>query len=70
VARTKILTKNVFVYSQAIASQHLPPADAAADRPSLWPLGHGGMVDLGPRRWEGSAPCFEGSLICFYGQGL
>jgi hypothetical protein len=32
---------------------------------SLWPLGHGGVVDLGPRRWEGSAPYFEDFVLRF-----
>jgi hypothetical protein len=32
---------------------------------SSWPLGHGGVVDLGPRQWEGSALYFEGSVLCF-----
>jgi hypothetical protein len=38
---------------------------AAADRRPLWPLGHGGTVDLGPRRWEGSAPYFESFVLSF-----
>jgi hypothetical protein len=28
-------------------------------------FGHGGTVDLGPRRWEGSVPCFEGFILSF-----
>jgi hypothetical protein len=43
----------------------LPPAGATAGRRSLWPLDHGVMVDLGPRRWEGSAPYFEGFVLNF-----
>jgi hypothetical protein len=43
----------------------LPPAGATAGHRSLWPLGHGVTVDLGPRRWEGSAPCFEGFVLNF-----
>jgi hypothetical protein len=50
--------------AQAIRSP-LPPAGTAADRPSLWPLGYGGVVDLGPHRWEGSVPYFEGPVLCF-----
>jgi hypothetical protein len=33
--------------------------------PSLWPLGHGSAVDLSSRRWEGSAPYFEGPVFRF-----
>jgi hypothetical protein len=28
-------------------------------------LDHGGTVDLGLRRWEGSVPFFEGFVLCF-----
>jgi hypothetical protein len=28
-------------------------------------LGHGGVVDLGPRRWDGPVLCFEGYVLCF-----
>jgi hypothetical protein len=43
----------------------LPPAGEGAGRRSLWHLGHGGTVDLGPRRSEGSVPCFEGFIFSF-----
>jgi hypothetical protein len=49
---------------------NLPPVGGVADRPSLWPLGHGGAVDLGPRRWKGSSPCFGGFVLHFEGQSL
>jgi hypothetical protein len=32
---------------------------------SLWPLGHGGALDLGPHRWESFASCFEGFVVYF-----
>jgi hypothetical protein len=51
--------------SQTPRRSHLPPVNAAADRPSLWPLGHGDVVDLDPHRWEGSTPYFEGSVLRF-----
>jgi hypothetical protein len=58
--------RQVTVTPQAITiGSHLPPAGAVADRQSLWLLGHGGAVDLGPRRWEGSALCFEGFVFYF-----
>jgi hypothetical protein len=31
----------------------------------MWPLGHGGVVDLGPHRWEGSAPVLRASFSVF-----
>jgi hypothetical protein len=31
--------------------------------PPLWPLDHGCALDIGPRRWEGSALCFEGFVL-------
>jgi hypothetical protein len=43
----------------------LPPASTAVGRRSLWPLGHGVTVDLGPRRWEGSALYFESFVLNF-----
>jgi hypothetical protein len=47
-----------------ISSSCLLPALALITS-SLWPLGHGGAVDLDPRRWEGSAPYFEGFVLRF-----
>jgi hypothetical protein len=31
----------------------------------MWPLGHGGAVDLGPHRWEGFAPILRASFFVF-----
>jgi hypothetical protein len=47
-----------------ISASCLPPAPPLIVSP-LWPLGHGDAVDLGPHRWERSAPCFEGFVVYF-----
>jgi hypothetical protein len=43
----------------------LPPAGAPQITSSLQSLGHGGAVDLGPRRWEDFEPCNEGFVLVF-----
>jgi hypothetical protein len=42
----------------------LPPAPPLVASP-LWPLGHGGVVDLSLRWWESSALSSEGFILHF-----
>jgi hypothetical protein len=47
-----------------ISASCLPPAPPLIAS-ALWPLGHGGAVDLGPHRWERFAPILRASLFIF-----